>query len=169
MGNKPLVHVDHRRARRVQRMLCTWQQRSGAATAWACAHASVCRSLGSGVPLTLLLARPAAHTACMRHCHAMDALQPFLVLFGCAELLTARGLPCRVSIVMEHFIRMLQACGLPAGDCDMIHGNGKVVNELLVQAQPRNTLFTGSGKIAEKLALDLKGKVGAVILPSSGS
>ena len=60
---------------------------------------------------------------------------------------------------MEHFIRMLQGCGLPASDCDMVHGNGKVVNEILVQARPRSTLFTGSGKIAEKLALDLKGKV----------
>ena len=66
----------------------------------------------------------------------------------------------RVSIVLEHFIRMLQGCGLPAEDCDMIHGNGKVVNELLVQARPRSTLFTGSQKIAEKLAMDLKGKVG---------
>ena len=61
--------------------------------------------------------------------------------------------------MLEHFIRMLQGCGLPAEDCDMIHGNGKVVNELLVQARPRSTLFTGSQKIAEKLAMDLKGKV----------
>ena len=61
--------------------------------------------------------------------------------------------------MMEHFIRMLQACGLPAEDCDMIHGNGKTVNELLVQAKPRVTLFTGSSKIAEKLAIDLRGKV----------
>ena len=79
---------------------------------------------------------------------------------------------CRVSIVMEHFIRMLQACGLPAGDCDLIHGNGKVVNELLLQAQPRNTLFTGSGKIAEKLALDLKRQGGPpswLCMPTRGS
>ena len=70
----------------------------------------------------------------------------------------------RVSIVLEHFIRMLQGCGLPAGDVDMIHGNGKVVNEILVQARPRNTLFTGSSKIAEKLAVDLRGKVRCCVL-----
>ena len=48
---------------------------------------------------------------------------------------------------------------MPPEDLDFIHGNGKVVNEILLQARPRNTLFTGSGKIAEKLAHDLHGKV----------
>ena len=66
---------------------------------------------------------------------------------------------CRVSIVAEQFIRMLHHVGMPPQDADYIHGSGKVVNEILLQARPRNTLFTGSGRIAEKLANDLYGKV----------
>lgn len=65
----------------------------------------------------------------------------------------------RVSIVFEYFVRMLQHCGLPKTDLDFIQGNGKVVGELLMQAQPRSILFTGSGKVAEKLAGDFRGKV----------
>lgn len=71
--------------------------------------------------------------------------------------------PCRVSIVFEYFVRMLQHCGLPKTDLDFIQGNGKVVGELLMQAQPRSILFTGSGKVAEKLAGDFRGKVGALL------
>lgn len=66
---------------------------------------------------------------------------------------------CRVSIVAEQFVRMLHHAGMPATDLDFIHGNGKVVNEILLQARPRTTLFTGSGRIAEKLAHDLHGRV----------
>ncbi|KAK9813740.1 hypothetical protein WJX73_006181 [Symbiochloris irregularis] len=65
----------------------------------------------------------------------------------------------RVSLVFEYFIRMLHHCGLPKTDVDFIHGNGRVVGELLTQAQPRSILFTGSGKVAEKLAEDFRGKV----------
>ena len=54
---------------------------------------------------------------------------------------------------------MLHHVGMPPQDADYIHGSGKVVNEILLQARPRNTLFTGSGRIAEKLANDLHGKV----------
>ena len=54
---------------------------------------------------------------------------------------------------------MLHHVGMPPQDADYIHGSGKVMNEILLQARPRNTLFTGSGRIAEKLANDLHGKV----------
>ena len=64
-----------------------------------------------------------------------------------------------MSIVAEQFVRMLHHVGMPKEDMDYIHGDGRVVNEILNQARPRNTLFTGSGRIAEKLALDMKGKV----------
>ena len=47
----------------------------------------------------------------------------------------------------------------PKTDLDYIQGNGKVVGEILKQGHPRSTLFTGSQKVAEQLALDLKGKV----------
>jgi delta 1-pyrroline-5-carboxylate dehydrogenase len=65
----------------------------------------------------------------------------------------------QVSIVAEQLLRLLHHCGMPRTDADLIHGSGRVVNELLMRAQPRSTLFTGSQRVAEKLALDLKGKV----------
>lgn len=68
--------------------------------------------------------------------------------------------PPQVSIVAEQLLRLLHHCGMPRTDADLIHGGGRVVNELLLRTQPRSTLFTGSQRVAEKLALDLKGKVG---------
>lgn len=65
----------------------------------------------------------------------------------------------RVSIVAEHFVRLLQHCGMPAGDVDFIHGDGKVVGGILKDAPARSTLFTGSQAVAEHLVVDLKGKV----------
>jgi 1-pyrroline-5-carboxylate dehydrogenase len=68
-------------------------------------------------------------------------------------------LPLQVSIVVEQLLRLLHHCGMPRTDADLIHGNGRVVNELLLRAQPRSTLFTGSQRVAEKLAVDMRGKV----------
>jgi len=65
----------------------------------------------------------------------------------------------RVAIVMEQFIRMLHAVGLPKTDMDFIYCDGPVFNEILVQGNSRMTLFTGSQRVADKLAVDLKGKV----------
>lgn len=65
----------------------------------------------------------------------------------------------KVSIVMQEMLRMLHACGMPTTDVDFIHSDGPVMNELLLKVQPRNTLFTGSSAVAEKLAKDLKGRI----------
>lgn len=65
----------------------------------------------------------------------------------------------KVSIVMEQMMRLLHYCGLPAEDVDFINSDGKTMNKLLMEANPRMTLFTGSSRIAEKLAVDLKGHV----------
>lgn len=59
----------------------------------------------------------------------------------------------------EQLLRLLHHCGMPRTDADLIHGGGQVVNELLLRAQPRSTLFTGSQRVAEKLAVDMRGKV----------
>ena len=40
-----------------------------------------------------------------------------------------------------------------------MHGDGRVVNGILTAADPRSTLFTGSQAIAERLVVDLRGKV----------
>ncbi|XP_021733794.1 probable aldehyde dehydrogenase [Chenopodium quinoa] len=65
----------------------------------------------------------------------------------------------KVSIVMEQMLRLLHLCGLSTDDVDFINSDGKTMNKLLLEANPRMTLFTGSSRVAEKLADDLKGRV----------
>ena len=65
----------------------------------------------------------------------------------------------KVSVVMEQFLRLMHALGLPPADVDMVNCDGATMNSLLLQAQPRMTLFTGSSAVAEKLARDLHGKI----------
>jgi len=65
----------------------------------------------------------------------------------------------RVSIVMDQLLRLLHYCGMPPADADLLHGRGPAMNEVMTAAQPRSTLFTGSQRVAEKLAVDFKGKV----------
>lgn len=65
----------------------------------------------------------------------------------------------RVSIVAEHFVRLLQHCGMPLTDVDYVHGDGRVVNKIFKEGNLRSTLFTGSQKVAEQLVVDLHGKV----------
>eukprot|EP00163_Fabomonas_tropica_P031332 TRINITY_DN7418_c0_g1_i2.p1 TRINITY_DN7418_c0_g1~~TRINITY_DN7418_c0_g1_i2.p1 ORF type:complete len:334 (-),score=105.12 TRINITY_DN7418_c0_g1_i2:102-1103(-) len=65
----------------------------------------------------------------------------------------------KVSACIEQFLRLLHYCGLDKTDIDLINCDGPTMNELLLKAQPRNTLFTGSSRVAEKLAVDLHGKI----------
>ncbi|KAL8457933.1 hypothetical protein ACS0TY_035697 [Phlomoides rotata] len=65
----------------------------------------------------------------------------------------------KVSIVMEQTLRLLHECGLPLEDVDFINSDGKTMNQILLEAKPRMTLFTGSSRVAEKLALDLNGRI----------
>lgn len=65
----------------------------------------------------------------------------------------------RVSIVMDQLLRLLHACGMPASDADLLHGKGPAMGQVLAAAEPRSTLFTGSQRVAERLAVDLRGKV----------
>eukprot|EP00607_Mallomonas_marina_P007309 CAMPEP_0182418200 /NCGR_PEP_ID=MMETSP1167-20130531/2677_1 /TAXON_ID=2988 /ORGANISM="Mallomonas Sp, Strain CCMP3275" /LENGTH=503 /DNA_ID=CAMNT_0024592287 /DNA_START=291 /DNA_END=1802 /DNA_ORIENTATION=+ len=65
----------------------------------------------------------------------------------------------RVSIVMEQALRMFHECGLPPEDVDFINCDGPVMHDLLLRAQPKMTLFTGSQRVAELLAKDLHGRI----------
>ncbi|CDP14844.1 unnamed protein product [Coffea canephora] len=65
----------------------------------------------------------------------------------------------KVSIVMEKMLRLLHECGLPREDVDFINCDGNTMTKLLLEAKPRMTLFTGSSRVAEKLAVDLKGRI----------
>lgn len=65
----------------------------------------------------------------------------------------------KVQLCMEQFLRMMHHVGLPKTDVDLIYCRGPVMNKLLVDGNARMTLFTGSQRIAEKLTLDLRGRV----------
>ena len=65
----------------------------------------------------------------------------------------------KVSVVMEEYLRLLHACGLPPSDADLLHCAGPTMGRLLQAFPPRMTQFTGSGRVAEALAVQLKGKV----------
>ncbi|KAL3918516.1 MAG: hypothetical protein SGPRY_005988 [Prymnesium sp.] len=65
----------------------------------------------------------------------------------------------KVAICMEQFIRMLHHVGLPKTDIDFVYCDGPVMNEIMVQGDSRMCLFTGSQRVAEKLTLDLRGRV----------
>lgn len=65
----------------------------------------------------------------------------------------------KVSVVVEQFLRLLIACGMPPEDVDLLNGPGATMHAALLAAEPRTTLFTGSQRVAEQLAVDLKGKV----------
>ncbi|PSC71715.1 aldehyde dehydrogenase [Micractinium conductrix] len=65
----------------------------------------------------------------------------------------------KVCLVLEEFVRLLHACGMSLNELDICNGRGATVNEIMAQGHPRNTLFTGSKAVAEKLAQQFHGRV----------
>ena len=65
----------------------------------------------------------------------------------------------KTTAIMEEFIRMLHYCGMPLGDCDLIHCAGNTFERLYDMVPIRSTQFTGSTDIAEKLAVLTHGRV----------
>jgi len=67
----------------------------------------------------------------------------------------------KVSVVFEQFLRLLIHCGLPPSDLDFINCRGQVMGELIKESKDKIRLlqFTGSKEVAEKLAVDLKGRI----------
>jgi 1-pyrroline-5-carboxylate dehydrogenase len=49
----------------------------------------------------------------------------------------------KVSVVMQEALNMLHVCGMPTTDVNFINSDGPIMNELLLQGKPKNTLFTG--------------------------
>lgn len=87
---------------------------------------------------------------------------PILQLMGALYMGNKPVLKCdsKNSVVMEQMIRLLHHCGMPMTDVDFLHNkNGKTMHQLLLQAHPRMTLFTGSSHVAELLSRDLNGKI----------
>ena len=67
----------------------------------------------------------------------------------------------KVSAVFEQFIRLLISCGLPPNDLDFINCKGEVMGDLIKQSKDKLRLvqFTGSREVAEKIAIETKGKI----------
>lgn len=67
----------------------------------------------------------------------------------------------KVAVVMEQFLRLLHACGLPAEDVDMICCNGRTMGQFLEQAKAdiRLVQFTGSSVVAEEVSRIMNGRV----------
>ncbi|KAI3767454.1 hypothetical protein L2E82_17580 [Cichorium intybus] len=65
----------------------------------------------------------------------------------------------KVCIVMEQTLRLLHACGMPMEDVDLINSDGGTMDKLLLEENPRMTLFMGSSRVADKLAYDLNGRI----------
>jgi 1-pyrroline-5-carboxylate dehydrogenase len=65
----------------------------------------------------------------------------------------------QVSIVMEQFLRLLHASGMPPADCDLLICRGPVAQEVITQTPVRVTQFTGSSAVGELLCAATRGKV----------
>ena len=65
----------------------------------------------------------------------------------------------KISWAVQEFIRLLLACGMPQGDVIFLHTNGENMEYLIQEINLRMTLFTGSGKVAEKLSKLLHGRI----------
>ena len=65
----------------------------------------------------------------------------------------------KVQIVYEQFARLMIHCGLDPKCLDLIYCDGPTFNELLLAGDSKMTLFTGSQAVAEKLTIDLRGRV----------
>lgn len=65
----------------------------------------------------------------------------------------------KVCLVAEQLLRLLVHCGMPATDVDFLCGRGSNMGKVLMEAQPATTQFTGSSKVGEMLAEQLRGKI----------
>ena len=67
----------------------------------------------------------------------------------------------KVSAVFEQFIRLLISCGLSPSDLDIINCRGEIMGDLIKQSKDKLRLvqFTGSKEVADKIAVETKGKV----------
>jgi len=65
----------------------------------------------------------------------------------------------KTSMVLEQYIRLLHACGMPMEDVDLIHSHGATMERLITNSPIRLTQFTGSSVVANRLAQVTNGKV----------
>jgi len=61
--------------------------------------------------------------------------------------------------IIFYFDSMLHHVGLPKEDLNLLYSDGLVMNHVMLEGDSRMCLFTGSQSVADKLAVDLKGKI----------
>jgi len=86
---------------------------------------------------------------------------PVLQLMGalfCGNKVLVKG-DSRVSVLIEQFVRLMEHCGAPTTDLDYINCDGPVMEQILLNSKIRLTQFTGSSRVANRLAEKLKGKI----------
>lgn len=86
---------------------------------------------------------------------------PVLQLMGAlfmGNMVTLKPDP-KVALCMEQWIRFLHYCGMPLTDVNLMHGHGEAIESLIKKDAFRLTQFTGSSKIANRLAELSKGKI----------
>ena len=87
----------------------------------------------------------------------IPALQTLSALFMGNHVTTK--VDWKVMLCMEQFVRMLHHVGLPKDDMNLLYSDGPVMNQVMIEGNSRMCLFTGSQAVADKLAVDLKGRV----------
>jgi 1-pyrroline-5-carboxylate dehydrogenase len=65
----------------------------------------------------------------------------------------------KVALCIQEFLRLLLQCGLPPNDVILVHTNGENMEHLITQCDFRMTLFTGSGRVGERLSKLLHGRI----------
>ncbi len=65
----------------------------------------------------------------------------------------------KTAVVMDEFVRMLHYCGMPRTDCDLIYCGGPTFEKIYGMCPVRMTQFTGSTRVAERLAEVTHGRV----------
>jgi 1-pyrroline-5-carboxylate dehydrogenase len=65
----------------------------------------------------------------------------------------------KIAAVVQEFVRLLLACGMPQGDLIYVNTNGENMEHLITEINLRMTLFTGSSRVAEKLSKLLHGRL----------
>lgn len=100
---------------------------------------------------------PVIVISCFNFPLEIPAMQMLGALFMGNKLLVKPDI--KTTAVIEQFIRLLHYCGLPLTDCDMVHTNGATFENIYRMTDVRMTQFTGSSKVAERLAEVTRGKI----------
>lgn len=100
---------------------------------------------------------PVIVISCFNFPLEIPAMQMMGALFMGNKLLIKPDI--KTTAVVEQFIRLLHYCGLPKTDCDMIHTNGLTFENIFRMMDVKMTQFTGSSRVAERLAEVTRGKI----------